>query len=70
MSRRTQRAPSLPCMVTAAPTCPCGKAYYPTKAAARDAYQYTHPGDTPHRYYQCPAGGWHFTRQVTRPTTR
>lgn len=55
----------------AAPTCLCGKAYYPTKRDAREAYAHLYPdGGTPHRFYQCDAGGWHFTRQVTRTTTR
>jgi dissimilatory sulfite reductase (desulfoviridin) alpha/beta subunit len=68
VSRRTQRAPSLRNIVTAAPQCThCHKAAYPTKAAARDAYNHIHDPDAPHRFYMCPSGAWHWTSQITRP---
>lgn len=47
--------------------CACGKAYSPTKDAARqlrreiEGYKGRH---FPVRFYECPSGGWHWTRQI------
>lgn len=62
MSAQAQRYPSHF-------TCPCGKAYAPTKAAARDLYKDYGKllGDPqPVRYYECEYAAWHWTRQVRK----
>lgn len=50
-------------------TCLCGKAYSPTKADARrlrrdiETYKHSHHHV---RFYECPHGGWHWTRRIDR----
>jgi hypothetical protein len=72
MSRHRDPSASITCrnIVSSAPDCTvCHKAAYPTKQAARDAYNYIHDPDAPHRFYECPSGAWHWTSQITRPKT-
>lgn len=48
-------------------TCLCGKAYSPTKEAAKGLrLERWGRGGDPCRYYECEHGGWHWTRYVRR----
>lgn len=49
--------------------CPCGKAYAPNKAAARDLhndYSKIHGNPRPVRFYECEYAAWHWTQQIIK----